>query len=122
MSRPVFLDTETTGLDPTWSSAFEIAVVEEDGTASMSSGWSRTSWSWRTCTPKRWRVNRYHERTSAPDWTWDDPLDVCEALNKLLGGAHIVRAVPDFDARFIRAKFAEWGMGGTALPLSPHRH
>lgn len=109
MSRLVFLDTETTGLDPYMEQLFEIAVVEEDGTEHVFR-LEPHELVVENMHPKAVEVNRYHERTSAPDWTWDDPLDVCEALNKLLGGAHIVGAVPDFDARFIRAKFAEWGM------------
>ena len=96
----VFLDTETTGLDPLTEDIFEIALITEDGREHV----------WRIepdeyviadMHPKAAEVNRYHERIKEPGWTWDDPYDVGEELHGLLQGQHLVGAVPDFDARFL---------------------
>ena len=117
MSRIVFLDTETTGLDPDSEQVFEIAVVREDGSYKT----------WRLepdpptvadMHPKAAEVNRYHERTAFPNWKWDakyeDTDDVWEGvLSEVfaeLDGAHIVGAVPDFDTRFLKALFDRWQM------------
>lgn len=103
--RVVFLDTETTGLDPAVEQVFEVAAIcgvtgdefvfrlepEAEVVAAMH--------------PKAVEVNRYHERTKAADWRWDSPHRTADKLRGLLTGSHIVGAVPDFDARFLAAWF-----------------
>lgn len=106
MSRIVFLDTETTGLDPDHEQVFEIAGIEQDGTEHV----------YRVeplgivvahMHPKAAEVNRYHERTAAEGWEWDDLHAVLDALTDLLDGAHICGAVPNFDARFLTALYRD---------------
>lgn len=102
----VFLDTETTGLDPDIEEIFEIAVVK----------WTPTGWTnyvahlepdpgvLARMHPKALEVNRYFERTSS-NWLWHHPPAVAAELTQLLDGVHIAGAVPDFDARFLTAFF-----------------
>lgn len=116
MSDVVFLDTETTGLDPETERIFEVAVIAD-----------KDEWVWRLrpedyvveqMHPKAVEVNRYHERTSARDWRWDDPVRALDRLRDVLEGKHIVGAVPDFDARFLTAEYRRAGM----IPPRWHYH
>lgn len=109
MSRIVALDTETTGLDPDAEDVFEIAVVE------LATGAEHV---WRVpprgsvvdqMHPKAAEVNRYHERTSDPDWAWDRIDDTAVDVARTLEGAHIVGAVPDFDTRHLTSFFRQVG-------------
>lgn len=109
MSRLVFLDTETTGLDPLCESIFEIAVIAGDGTEHV--------WRPRVLAhhvtdmhPIAAEVNRYHERTAAPDWRWQVPRTVALDLWPHLAGAHIVGAVPDFDTRHLTVFYDRLGI------------
>lgn len=111
MSRIVALDTETTGLDPELEDVFEIATIDLD------SGRERV---WRieprlevvaVMHPLAAEVNRYHERTVDPSWSWDEPYRVLEELHTTLDGAHLLGAVPDFDARHLTALFRRFDVG-----------
>jgi len=107
--RLIALDTETTGLDPLTEDVWEIGVVD------LRSGMER-----RWCIepraevvaamhPEALKKNRYHSRTAAPDWTWDNPHQALGFLNSLLAGATIVGAVPDFDARHLTSLYLRFG-------------
>ena len=73
--------------------------------------------------PKALAVNRYHERTSHPEWEWSVPFKPYELdsqpnldetlaeVREFLEGAHIVGAVPDFDARFIAELYRSSNVG-----------
>lgn len=116
MSRLVFLDTETTGLDPDQEEVFEIAAITQAGIERV---WTlephRETVDFMH--PRAAEVNRYHERTSHPDWTWDVTLDTDDSqrnrvladIAATLDGAHIVGAAPDFDTRFLTALFNSVG-------------
>lgn len=104
--RVVFLDTETTGLDPATEQLFEVAAI---------CGQTGEEYVFRLepfpevvekMHPKAAEVNRYHERTADPSWVWDSPHRTADRLHNVLHGAHIVGAVPDFDARFLTAWYA----------------
>ena len=109
MSRLIALDTETTGLDPDTERVFEVAAVDlTDGTEHV----------WRfeppshvieAMHPKAVEVNRYHERTAAPGWLWDDIGGLVD-LAHLLTGAHLLGAVPDFDTRHLAATYQRFGL------------
>lgn len=101
--RVVFLDTETTGLDPAIEEVFEIAVIDGETGSEFEFHVEPMPEVIAAMHPKAAEVNRYHERTSAPDWWWGSPHATADRLAKLLVGAHIVGAVPDFDARFLTA-------------------
>jgi len=109
MSRIVFLDTETTGLDPEREQVFEVAAIGAT---------SGLEWVWRIqphakvvarMHPKAIEVNRYRERTTHPDWSWHDPSEVMLDLYGMLDGAHICGAVPDFDARHLTSLYRGFG-------------
>lgn len=104
----VFLDTECTGLDPETERIFEIAVIW-DGAEAV--------WHLRPpdeviarMHPKAREVNRYHERTQDPLWKWDDQSLALLDLARVLEGRHIVGAVPDFDARFLKEAYDYFGL------------
>ena len=95
-----FVDTETTGLDPFIHDAWEIAVIRrEDGIDTEVV--FRVEPNLEHATPKALEINRYHERTSAPDWTWDNREEVARALYALLNGAVMVGSNAPFDAEMI---------------------
>ena len=110
MTRLVALDTETTGLDPDTEDVFEVAAVD------LASGHEDV---WRVpprdevvaaMHPKAAEVNQYHYRTSVAGWVWDDVDDALDDIFLWLDGAHIVGAVPDFDARHLASLFRRFGM------------
>lgn len=108
MSAVVFVDTETTGLDPATEQTFEVALIHSGRevvyriqpdahvVAAMHA--------------KAVEVNRYHERTRHPDWRWDDPVAALRHAAALLDGRHLVGAVPDFDARHLTATYRRFGV------------
>lgn len=105
----VFLDTETTGLDPETERVFEVAIVAQSGSAA--------TWHLKPSTevvgrmhPKAVEVNRFHERTASPDWWWDDTEQALVAIKQNLNGVHICGAVPDFDTRFLTAEYKRAGI------------
>ena len=121
MSTLVALDTETTGLDPTTEDVFEVAAIDLDTGAENV---------WRIeprprvveeMHPKAAEKNRYHERIADPNWTWDAPRARFDSLTGAVGttlagirdmldGAHIVGAVPDFDARHLTSLYRRFGV------------
>lgn len=104
MSAPVvFLDTETTGLDPDTEHIFEVAMIVDE----MEFVWHLEPQPEvvKRMHPKALEVNRYHERTSDPTWHWNGRIDALEEIRDLIGRRHIVGAVPDFDTRFLAAEY-----------------
>ena len=123
----VFLDTETTGLDPARHEVWEIGCIVSGHRDPSCNG----EWLWQlrpdlaTADPNGLRIGRYYEREQlwrkgggsaivlASPW-WKDDLrkvpypseaatrsEVAERLARLLDGAHMVGAVPSFDAAFL---------------------
>lgn len=122
----VFLDTETTGLDPDRHEMWEIGCIVVDHRDKSYDG----EWRWQLqpnlamADPTRLRIGRFYEReelwrsrTSAvilasPWWNEEKrkvpypsegttPADVAERLARILDGAYLVGAVPSFDAAFL---------------------
>lgn len=106
----IFVDTETTGLDPERHEVWEIALIEEDG----------TEHEWRMkplpmhlpkADPAALRINRFYQRALEGGdryWSPDSPSFIAAEVALLTAGAHLVGAVPSFDAafleRFLRAR------------------
>lgn len=107
--RVVFLDTETTGLDPSTEEVFEIAAIDGNTGEEFVFHVEPMPEVVERMHPKAADVNHYHARTTEPGWTWDSPHRVADRLAEILHGAHIVGAVPDFDARFLTAFYGRLG-------------
>lgn len=109
MSRIVALDTETTGLDPACEQVFEVATIDLD--TGHENVWHFEPWAEVVSAmhPKAVEVNRYHDRTGAPDWVWHDEEFALGHLYFQLAGAHLLGAVPDFDARHLTALYRRFG-------------
>jgi DNA polymerase-3 subunit epsilon len=96
MTGPIFIDCETSGLDPSRHEVWEIAAVEEDGTEHI----------WRVepdltfAEPGALRINGYYDRTAAIV-EWDQPEDVAGAIAYLTADKILAGAVPSFDAGFL---------------------
>jgi DNA polymerase III epsilon subunit-like protein len=126
----VFLDTETTGLDPRRHKLWNVGMVVVDGAEE-----SEHEWMWwpdlSTADPMALAINRFYDRAGdalASPWsdTYDagavlyvgddhaDPVDepVAKAAHNIahtLDGATIVGAIPWFDVNFLVPWLAEHG-------------
>lgn len=98
MSKPIFVDTETTGLDRFTHEMWEVALIEPSGTEHL---FHVEPMDIERADPKALEINRYHERTNAPDFKWHDPDDVASAIYEIMDGNHLVAANAEFDADFI---------------------
>lgn len=107
MSRVVFVDTETTGLEPMTEDVFEVAVIT--AAAEHVVRLRPRDHVVAVMHPRAAEVNRYHVRTVDPSWRWDDVGDALDLLRSLLDGAHVCGAVPDFDARHLTRLFRFYG-------------
>ncbi|MFJ9374395.1 exonuclease domain-containing protein [Streptomyces sp. NPDC101455] len=95
-----FADVESTGLDPFEHDPWEITVIlrvdgrDEEHTFRIEPDLSNAD-------PEALRINRYYERTSAPDWVWDDRETAARHLHALLDGAVLIGSNPAFDAEML---------------------
>lgn len=106
MSEPgplVFLDTETTGLDPDRHSVWEVAWAVDDGPINAGIVVHRLD----TADPEALVINRYHDRVQSSYGHGAQALDTESALRAALVDATIVGANPAFDTAFLRAR---WGV------------
>ena len=95
-----FVDCETTGLDPFLHDAWEIAVIlRHDGQDEEHV--VRIKPDLTSAEPEALRINRYHERVSAPGWAWDDRETAARRLHTLLDGAVLIGSNPAFDAEML---------------------
>ncbi|WP_181785610.1 3'-5' exonuclease [Streptomyces phytophilus] len=101
------VDTETTGLDRFLHDAWEIAaIVRADGYEDEYV--FRIEPDLTNADSKALEINRYHERTTAPDWRWDDRQTAATRLYSLLNGAVILGSNPAFDADMIGNLFGRY--------------
>jgi len=91
----VYIDTETSGLDPQRNEIWEIALVsddDEDAVWLLPVDLSRAE-------PDALRIGRFYERWSHTKTT---PLvEAADAIARLTAGAHLVGVNPAFDAAFL---------------------
>jgi len=99
-----FVDTETTGLDPFLHEAWEIAVIFSEGDLDTEHVF-RIKPDLTNASPKALEINRYHERTSAPGWKWDNAGSATERLHGLLKDVVLVGSNPSFDAAMLSRLF-----------------
>lgn len=107
----VFVDTETTGLDPETERIFDLGIIEADGTE-YEFHLQPEPEIVKAMHPKAVEVNRFHERTASPKWHWhpDQRALLDGTVRNLLEGRHIVGAVPDFDTRHLTATYKRWAL------------
>jgi DNA polymerase III epsilon subunit-like protein len=129
MSRLVFVDTETTGLQPWWNEVWEIAVIERkvihhddlpDQVVDTEHVF-HVKPDLTKADPNALRISRFYERTrdftdwrtsSRPGEGWQPPLSTAKTVAQLLDGAHLVGAVPSFDAAFLQRFLHRYDQAG----------
>lgn len=116
----VFIDTETTGLDPERHELWEIGLIEADGTEHV---WRMAPRDLHRADENALRLTRFYERIEAAGyheetieegypkrtrtvkrpnfWTPQTRRKIAHQVVTLTAGKHIVGAVPWFDARFL---------------------
>ena len=101
----VFLDTETTGLDPDRHEVWDVAIIEEDGTPHQ---WHLKPQHLTTADPNALRLTSFYERVDR--WTpadnvtpsgWSIHRTASWEIALMTAGRHLVGAVPSFDAAFL---------------------
>lgn len=104
----LFVDTETTGLDPAAGHVpWEVAIVEPDGT--------EHHWIWRPsdgdlehADPIALDIGKFHDR--APDrHVVRDEADAAQAIVELVEGNIIVGSKPAFDIEMLTPWLRRWG-------------
>lgn len=97
-SKVVFIDLETTGLDPAQHEIWEVGLIV-DG---QECEWQLPV-NLAKADPGALRVNRYYERNVGRRELADQPSAgaVAAEVARLSAGRHLVGAVPSFDAAFL---------------------
>lgn len=121
VSRLAFLDCETTGLDPRIHEPWEVAfIVRDAGDIDVERVWQLRP-GLTEADPEALQIGRFDERFQVPDG-WDAAevlpdggmfrMRLHEALHDIqaaLSGAHLVGAVPSFDAGMLGALLQRHG-------------
>ena len=114
----IFIDTETTGLDPARHKVWEIAYARVEGAVMCSQVDPYETWTHED--PLALSLNRYHSRrrprydmgfeSDLPAFESDLPAAFEGELIKALQGNTLVAANPAFDAAFLKARwgYAPW--------------
>lgn len=107
MAAPVvFLDTETTGLDPDVHSLWEIALIVDEQEHVF-----RLEPNIIAASPDALRITRFYDRVMDPLWQWTPgPKHVAFEIARLTSGRHLVGAVPSFDAAFLTRLLRQSGL------------
>ena len=98
----VFLDTETTGLNPDRNAVWEIAYAVEDEEIRSSLVFHSF---FAEVDPEASKINGYDDRYVMPNPRETLPFEL--ALQRKLKGATLVASNPSFDTAFLRAR---WGV------------
>lgn len=97
----VYLDCETTGLDPDLHEVWEIAYAVDDGPVNSGCVMHNAV----GADPEALRLNRYFDRFNGDDY-FHDALRFEFDVRQALTGATVVAANPSFDTAMLRAR---WG-------------
>ena len=115
----VFLDTETTGLDPDRHEIWEVALIDWDG-----EGWVEYQWFIKPerledADPIALDIGKYWERVprNGSDAKWTDAQIVCNAIRALTWNKHLCGAIPSFDEERLRLM-----MYANGVPWKWHYH
>ncbi len=113
-AKLVFLDCETTGLDPTRHEVYELGLIVEgtDGVEEAKHWWFEIDL--KRADSEALRMSGFYERYPAQDPNRDpnllaEPLDIypaaeaAPAIARMTAGAHLVGVNPAFDATFLGA-------------------
>jgi len=102
MGDLIFIDVETTGLDPTRHAVWEIAWAREEG--NVSSFMPHLDFAGHDRADRdSLRIGRFEERY----WPHLDAVDTERAFRESVRGATIVGANPAFDTAFLAARWSE---------------
>jgi DNA polymerase III epsilon subunit-like protein len=137
VSRLVFVDTETTGLQPWHNEVWEIAVIDrkviehtdQPPQVVDTEHVFHIKPDLTKADATALRINRFYERTKPldehtaaqsragghpiPGQGWDTATTAALTVARLLDGAHIVGAVPSFDAAFLGRFLHKFGQIAT---------
>lgn len=102
MTELIYLDTETTGLDPTKHDVWEVAYAIGDGPIES----FVVPHSLKTADPKALELNGYWTRVEGGTPRAASPV-VDLGLREALAGATLVGSNPAFDAAFLTARWGE---------------
>lgn len=94
----VYVDTETTGLDPDRHEVWDIALIRGDTGEEIE--W-HVAPDLSVADPNALRLTGYYDRINHRDWTWNSPEFPAQSIARITAGKHIVGAVPSFDAIFL---------------------
>lgn len=97
-SNLVFLDTETTGLDPDRHDVWEVGLIRGDTGEEIV--WHLLP-DLSKADPNALRLTNYYDRVSNVHWAWTSRSYAISRIAELTAGKHIVGAVPSFDANFL---------------------
>ena len=100
----VFVDIESTGLDPDTHEIWEIAIIEEDGTEHE---WRLPPKRLYDADPGALRITGYYDRIAAAGghtvfFSTENAKHIAWEVARLTSGKHLVGAVPSFDANFLQ--------------------
>lgn len=137
MTALAFVDVETTGLDPARHDIWELAIITDEGKEwefhlpvdlaradptglRVGRFYERRNalgppWCHAVATASRWRVDHAEKKAAGKDekWLTDQPRSMAETVARLLDGAHMVGAVPSFDAAFLTRWLNAQGQAAT---------
>lgn len=101
MTKLVFVDCETTGLDPARHEPWEIAlIVRRPDQADEEWTFQPDVADMSDADPGALRISRFYERRNEDP---DDTVETACTIAGLTANAHLVGAVPSFDASFLDA-------------------
>ena len=126
MTKLCFVDCETTGLDPQVHEIWELAIIERETVQADDAGGERITrraehvWTLDVerlpmAMPDALRVGRYYERHEAGLGVARAheamaPAGIAVDVAQMTAGAHLVGAVPSFDAAFLQTWLAGAGL------------
>lgn len=113
MTKIVYLDTETTGLNPRIHAPWEVAViVEEPGKEPVEHVWLLPV-DLTNADPKALEIggfwHRHPQGTGDVAGVLEEPADVARQLARLLAGAVVIGSNPGFDKEMLSGLLAEHG-------------